>query len=108
LAHDLLYAFRTFRRAPAFALTAIVTFALGIGATTAMFSTVNAVEDHFGCAAVSVPERDEQQREQQRAIREPILRSYYVHDRLPWARGCGRSKRFQPRWRPRDGHGILP
>jgi putative ABC transport system permease protein len=42
LVHDLLYAFRTFRRAPAFALTAIVTFALGIGATTAMFSTVNA------------------------------------------------------------------
>jgi hypothetical protein len=42
LVHDLLYAFRTFRRAPAFALTAIVTFALGIGATTGMFSTVNA------------------------------------------------------------------
>ena len=43
LLQDLRFALRTFRRAPAFPLAAIVTLALGIGATTAIFSTLNAV-----------------------------------------------------------------
>ncbi len=42
-AADVRYALRTLRRNPALALTAIVTLALGIGATTAIFTAVNAV-----------------------------------------------------------------
>src|SRR5262245_47651831 len=43
LLQDVRFALRSFRRAPAFPLAAIVTLALGIGATTAIFSTLNAV-----------------------------------------------------------------
>ena len=40
---DLRFSLRSLRRAPAFPLAAIVTLALGIGATTAIFTTLNAV-----------------------------------------------------------------
>ena len=40
---DVQYATRTLRRQPSFSLAAIFTLALGIGATTAMFSVVNGV-----------------------------------------------------------------
>jgi predicted permease len=40
--NDLKFVFRSFRRQPGFALAAVATLAVGIGATTAIFSTVNA------------------------------------------------------------------
>jgi hypothetical protein len=41
--NDLKYAFRTLVRSPAFTLIAIITLALGIGASTAIFSVLDAV-----------------------------------------------------------------
>jgi putative ABC transport system permease protein len=43
LFQDIRFALRSLRRAPAFPLAAIATLSLGIGATTAIFSTLNAV-----------------------------------------------------------------
>ena len=43
LIRDIRQAFRTFRKAPLFALTAVLVLTLGIGASTAIFAVINAV-----------------------------------------------------------------
>ena len=50
---DLRYAFRQLRRSPGFAATVVVTLALGVGVTTAIFSCV------YGLLLKSLPFRDE-------------------------------------------------
>src|SRR5215510_4152470 len=47
MTQDLRFALRQLRRTPAFAAVAVVTFALGIGANTAVFSVMNAVVLRF-------------------------------------------------------------
>ena len=46
LSKDLIYALRTLRKSPMFAITAVVTIALGIGTSTAIFSVTNTVLLH--------------------------------------------------------------
>src|SRR5580698_3770954 len=41
--HDLAVAFRVLRKSPIFTLTAVLTIALGVGTSTAIFSVTNAV-----------------------------------------------------------------
>jgi predicted permease len=55
LTRDLYHALRQLRQAPAFAITVVLTLALGIGANTAIYSVVNAVLQHP--AGVDHPER---------------------------------------------------
>ena len=43
LAQDLRFAFRQLRKTPGFSLTVVLTLALGIGATTAIFSLVEGI-----------------------------------------------------------------
>lgn len=85
IVHDIRYAQRQLRRSPVSALTVIIILALGIGATTAMFSLVNA------WLLRPLPLKDPQQlvivwRTAAANPHEPAYFDLY-HDYLAWASG---------------------
>lgn len=81
---DLRYGVRTFRRAPGFAITAIVVMALGVGATTAAFS----ITDHVLLRPLPFPHADrlvtlwEDQRSQGYSEMEPSPPNYVDWKRM--------------------------
>jgi predicted permease len=86
-AQDLRYAFRMLRKSPGFAATAVLTIALGIGATTAIFSVVDATLLH----PLPYPNSDE---------------LVSIQDDLPGA-GSHDVGMSQPEWLDLQGSGIF-
>jgi hypothetical protein len=75
---DLMFTTRTLLRQPAFTLAAVATLALGIGATTAIFSTVNAallrqVAPRRRCGAILIPSPESRGRGRQLWLPDPQI-----------------------------------
>ena len=99
--HDIRFAVRLFRRAPAFAATAVLTLALGIGLTTAVFSVVDGVL--FRALPYNDPDRLYVLFGAQRNTAEPELT---MPASLPELRDWQRNRRLRTPRRVRDGSGI--
>src|SRR5690348_5502552 len=79
-ANDLRYAWRGLRRSPGFAVVAVITLALGVGATTAIFSVTNAIL--FRKPDINAPDRVAVVRE----LRNNVISQQMGFDLLPEAR----------------------
>ena len=88
---DLRLGFRLLLRAPGFAVTAILTLALGIGATTALFTVVNAV------LLEPLPFPDSNKLIQVWRSELPALTFGHGDRRLPDSRGARRPRRARER-----------
>jgi hypothetical protein len=98
LGQDLRYAARLLSRSPIFAASATLSLALGIGATTALFQLIDAVQ--FRALPVSRPHEIARIRIANMDGARGNFSQAFPSPRTPSSTSCGASSRGSRKWRP--------